>query len=88
MAAISDVDAASLLARVSELFLFDEEAGYFVFRVRRGGRCAGSVAGSVNKAHGYREIMIDYRSYRAHEAYNAEAAHHHGEFANVAGVQP
>lgn len=66
MAKISEVDAPYLQKRLIELFNFDPGTGQFTYKRTRGKVGIGAVAGSLNKAHGYREIMLDYKSYRAH----------------------
>jgi HNH endonuclease/AP2 domain len=48
-----------------ELLTYDTETGIFKLKVNRGGKRAGSVAGSKN-SKGYISIKVDGRSYRAH----------------------
>lgn len=53
-----------LRERVLELFNYDPEAGVFARRDRRGGRPAGTEAGTL--CHGYIRIRIDGKYHRAH----------------------
>lgn len=63
---LSPEECAALRQRLKELFIHDEESGDFIVRKARGKARAGAIAGSINKATGYREIMVDGVSYRAH----------------------
>ena len=50
--------------RLKELLNYNSETGIFTWKVNRGGRKIGSIAGA--KSLGYRNIMIDKISYQAH----------------------
>lgn len=50
--------------RLKELLSYDAEAGRFIWRVSRGTRCAGSMAGN-RRPDGYIYIKIDRVLYRA-----------------------
>lgn len=54
------------LARLRELLAYDPETGVFTWRVNRGAKRAGDVAGNKNCVLGYVLIGIDYRTYLAH----------------------
>jgi citrate synthase len=51
---------------VRELLVYDEETGVITWRVDRGKRKAGDVAGCVEKASGYHVIRVAGRLERAH----------------------
>ena len=51
--------------RLRELFDYDRITGIFRRKVERGGRLAGSIAGSRHKK-GYLHIWLDGRQYKAH----------------------
>ena len=53
-------------ARLKELLHYNPETGMFVWKCNRGGRAKkGSIAGAVNGG-GYKQICIDYVTYKAH----------------------
>jgi hypothetical protein len=51
---------------VRELLAYDEETGVITWKVNRGKRKAGDVAGCVEKASGYHVIRVAGRLERAH----------------------
>lgn len=51
--------------RLLELLKYDRDTGIFTWRLARGRAAAGSVAGRVS-LHGYHEIRLDDRLYKAH----------------------
>ena len=51
--------------RLKELLEYDPETGVFIWKTRRGGLKAGSVAGTKH-ANGYVRIKCDGKSYMAH----------------------
>ena len=51
--------------RLKELLEYDPATGDFVWKVTRGGRKAGSVAGTLG-ANGYRRIKVDRTPYYSH----------------------
>jgi hypothetical protein len=51
--------------RLRELLSYDPETGVFTRLVARGNSAAGSIAGTLGKAYGYIEIIIDRENYRA-----------------------
>lgn len=53
------------LNRLNEMLAYDQNTGLFTWDVSRGGKHAGSLAGTLND-RGYREIMIDGVRYKAH----------------------
>lgn len=55
--------------RVRELFNYDPDTGQFTWKVGRGGRKSGDIAGGVHEPKkGYRRVqmVIDGRNYKAH----------------------
>jgi hypothetical protein len=58
-----DISIPCTLERVKELLFLNEETGCFVWRVSRGKRHAGTIAGCYS--YGYRLIKIDYKMYTA-----------------------
>lgn len=58
----SDLTQAELI----RLLNYDPETGVFTHKARRCGVTVGSVAGSVDRGHGYSRIKIDERLYLAH----------------------
>lgn len=64
---------------VRELFDYDQSTGLLIRRTRRGSRAlTGAPAGSID-AHGYRQIQIARRLYKAHRLI---WLHVHGEWPN------
>jgi len=53
-------------ARVRELLFYDPNTGVFTWRLNRGGRKAGSVAGRGGHQRGYRLIGVDGKTYLEH----------------------
>lgn len=51
--------------RLNEILEYDENTGVFTYRVSRGNRVAGSIAGSINH-EGYRRIVIEGLQYMEH----------------------
>ncbi|MDO8972094.1 MAG: HNH endonuclease signature motif containing protein [Saprospiraceae bacterium] len=51
--------------RLHELFGLNTETGELIWRVSKGSKKQGNIAGSINKK-GYRCIKIDGRNYKAH----------------------
>lgn len=51
-------------ARLMELFIYQQQTGFFVRRVSAGRGASGSIAGYIDK-DGYRRIRVDSRTYRA-----------------------
>lgn len=52
--------------RLMELLHYNPESGLFSWRVSRGSNSRGSVAGNINKVHGYVLVGVEGRVYRAH----------------------
>lgn len=52
-------------SRLKELLHYDPKTGVFIWKISRGKRKAGSVAGGFS-SYGYVEIRIDTVSYKAH----------------------
>jgi len=53
--------------RLKELLNYNPETGDFIWRVDRNGHVkAGMVAGNIHYKHGYREIRIGSKLYKAH----------------------
>jgi hypothetical protein len=50
--------------RLKEILHYDPETGVWRWLVTRGGRAAGSIAGTLD-SDGYRRIMINFRQYRS-----------------------
>jgi hypothetical protein len=71
-----DRDGPLTAERLREVVDYDPETGVFCWRVSRGTRKAGSVAGHV-KQKGYRTIRVDWRAYEAHRL---AWLYVHGEF--------
>lgn len=49
-----------------ELLSYNPESGLFTWNVSRGSNSRGSVAGNINKVHGYVLVGIEGKVYRAH----------------------
>lgn len=52
--------------RLKELFTYNPTNGLFFRNVGRGGKDAGSIAGTTNSYYGYVSICIDRKHYKAH----------------------
>ena len=56
-----------LHSRLLEVLRYDKETGVFTWKVSKGGKAAGSLAGSVDPSSGgYRSISIDGKGFGAH----------------------
>ena len=53
-------------ARLKELLHYDPENGVFTHIKARRGLRSGSLAGGIDKAEGYLQIMVDGKRYQAH----------------------
>lgn len=65
MAKIKSVDADDLLRQLDYLFIYDKATGNLVYKVAQGRRRPGDIAGSLTST-GYREVTVNFISYRAH----------------------
>lgn len=58
--------SAELLARLHELFEYDRENGRLIFKVSRGSKAVGSIAGSLGN-DGYIRVKVDSVDYKMHQ---------------------